>query len=55
MLFRSGDKNKKLWVISILLLFYQYFTFAMIVKHLKSEIIKESMGGGVEEDEERGV
>ena len=26
----------------------------MIVKHLKSEIIKESMGGGVEEDEEKG-
>ena len=25
----------------------------MIVKHLKSEIIKESMGGGVEEDEEK--
>ena len=25
----------------------------MIVKHLKSGIIKESMGGGVEEDEEK--
>ena len=25
----------------------------MIVKHLKSEIIKESMGGGVEENEEK--